>query len=247
VRGVSRAIVTGCRAYNCATVFICSSSNNNSVRISFGDMNNILNHAVRLEGTSAANSVHVDVLMNVNSSRAAVLFQDTASDNDVEFGVLDTCPGQSANFGAATARNSVTVERKLNPVVHASGLASESVFNGTTTNSFELRTYPPAVQLVIATGVVTVTNAKLRTIILETEGSAATDDLDTISGDLVEGRIITLRTTNSARDVVVRHNTGNILLSGAANYTLSDRADTLMLIYNANSARWCEIGRGDVL
>jgi hypothetical protein len=78
----------------------------------------------------------------------------------------------------------------------------------------------------IATGVIT---ASATNMIVDTEGGAATDDLDTINGG-GNGDILLLRSTNSARDIVVKHGTGNIYLNGQVDKTLSHGMDTLLLI-----------------
>ncbi len=93
--------------------------------------------------------------------------------------------------------------------------------------------------LTIATGVVTVTKT-YHTV--DTEAAAASDDLATISGGTA-GQILIIATANSGRDVVVKHGTGNVYLTGAADFTLSDVRDKLMLLYVGTE--WHEIGRGN--
>jgi hypothetical protein len=73
-------------------------------------------------------------------------------------------------------------------------------------------------ELTIATGAVTATN----TIhVIDTEGNAASDDLDTISGG---GDIVIFRTATSSRDVVLKHGTGNIRNPSGADVTLDTSA-----------------------
>lgn len=94
----------------------------------------------------------------------------------------------------------------------------------------------------IASGAITATTSRVR---LDTEGAAATDDLDTINGG-EDGALIILSTNNSARDVVVRHlggGTGNIRLDGAADYTIPNTSSRLTLMYNSAQAIWAEIAR----
>lgn len=82
-----------------------------------------------------------------------------------------------------------------------------------------------------------------------TEGAAASDDLDNIfdtaGGEvgLVDGETVTLMPVAAAQDVVVKHNTGNIQLSGGADFTLGDLRDTITLIWSERSGVWREIGR----
>ncbi len=56
-----------------------------------------------------------------------------------------------------------------------------------------------------------------------------------------EGRMVTLRAANSARDVVVKDSTGNRRLVG--DFTRSNATDTLTLRYMGGV--WCEIARSD--
>ena len=93
--------------------------------------------------------------------------------------------------------------------------------------------------LTIASDAITVSKSYHR---VDTEAAAATDNLATINGG-VTGLVVTLATVNSSRDVTVKHGTGNILLNSSADFTLTNVADTITLIYNG--ANWVEIGRGN--
>jgi hypothetical protein len=73
---------------------------------------------------------------------------------------------------------------------------------------------------------------------VNTEGNAATDDLDTINGGLLYQRLI-VKASNSARTVVVKHGTGNILLDGSADKTLDNANDMLELFYDG--ANWLQL------
>lgn len=97
--------------------------------------------------------------------------------------------------------------------------------------------------LTIASGAVTATNSFHK---IDTEGAAATDDLDTINGG-VDGMIIILGTLTSARDVTVKNNTGNIILAGGADITLTNLADKLTLFYDSIAAKWYQIAFADNL
>jgi hypothetical protein len=86
---------------------------------------------------------------------------------------------------------------------------------------------------------------------LDTEAAAASDDLDSIYDqnggtsirDLIDGQRITISTVNSGRDVVVKHATGNILVNGAADFTLLTTSKFIVLEWNNNLAKWFEVGR----
>lgn len=92
-------------------------------------------------------------------------------------------------------------------------------------------------ELTISAGVITVTGGYHS---VDTEGDAATDNLDTINGG-VEGQLLIIRPNNDARTIVVKNGTGNIICGTDA--TLDAVSDTWMGIYNGSS--WLEIARSD--
>jgi hypothetical protein len=94
----------------------------------------------------------------------------------------------------------------------------------------------------IASGAITATSSWMQ---LDTEASAASDDLDTINGGEA-GALLILRTSSSSRDVVVRHlggGTGNIRLNGAVDYTIPNTSSRLTLMYDDNLSLWVEVAR----
>ena len=86
-------------------------------------------------------------------------------------------------------------------------------------------------ELTIASGAVTVTGSHHT---VDTEADASSDDLATISGG-ADGQVLMLRAANDARTVTVVR-TGNI--EGAADVTLDDVGDAVMLIYRGSDAKW---------
>ena len=98
-----------------------------------------------------------------------------------------------------------------------------------------------ATALTIASGVVTLTNNS-SSYVLDTEGAAATDDLDTISGGQ-DGQIIYIRLSADARNVVLKHNTGNIWNPQNNNATTRDitldvTTDFAILRYSSTASKW---------
>ena len=94
----------------------------------------------------------------------------------------------------------------------------------------------------IVSGAITATTSLIQ---VDTESTAATDDLDTINGGEAWA-IVVLRSISSSRDVTVRHlggGTGNIRLSGGTNYTLSTTSARLTLIYDSGLDAWVEMAR----
>jgi hypothetical protein len=84
-------------------------------------------------------------------------------------------------------------------------------------------------EVTISAGVITVTGSYHH---VDTEADAATDDLDTIQGGS-EGDIVILRSTDPARSVVLRHNTGNIRCG--SDRVLGSISDRIVLQYRSNS------------
>jgi hypothetical protein len=82
----------------------------------------------------------------------------------------------------------------------------------------------------IAAGVIAVTGGP--DVAVDTEASAATDDLDTINGT-VNGQIVVIRAVNSARTVVLRDGVGNLRLTG--NITLDNNEDRVILRSNGTN------------
>jgi hypothetical protein len=101
----------------------------------------------------------------------------------------------------------------------------------------------------IATAVITPSGTEM-TITVDTEGAAATDQLDGIneSPAPVSGQIYILKNTNTARVVTVR---SNVTVSGADRFDLSGQTpmvlaaieDRLVVQYEASTGRWAELGR----
>lgn len=80
-----------------------------------------------------------------------------------------------------------------------------------------------ATTLTIAAGVVTATQT-YHTI--DTEGAAASDDLDTING-LANGQFYVFKSASAARNVVFKHNTGNIKNPSGRDITLDVTNDKI--------------------
>lgn len=91
--------------------------------------------------------------------------------------------------------------------------------------------------LTISSGAVTITSSYHK---VDTESSAATDDLDTINGG-TEGDRLILMSVSSARDVVVKDGGGNIRLEG--DFTLDTSQDTIELFFSGTN--WHELSRSN--
>lgn len=84
-------------------------------------------------------------------------------------------------------------------------------------------------------------------LIVETEASAATDNINSITatGTPADGTLLVVKSGNSARDVTLKHNAGGatnpMRLSGGVDVTLNDSTDRIMFSWLTN--RWDEVGR----
>lgn len=130
-------------------------------------------------------------------------------------------------------------------VTHSSTLTQTgaATFNGNAIIASFLR-LPITSAATIASGTVALGsgNATATNLKLDTEGAAASDDLDSITGG-TDGDIIILSTNSSARDVVVKHSvaTDKFQLVGAADYTLATATSKICL--QRVSAVWREMFR----
>lgn len=88
--------------------------------------------------------------------------------------------------------------------------------------------------LTISSGAITVTQNWHR---VATEGGGATDDLVTINGLALDGTLLFLR-PSSANDVIIKHNTGNIVCVTGGDITLADTNEFAVGIYDANLSKW---------
>ena len=95
-----------------------------------------------------------------------------------------------------------------------------------------------ATALTIATGAITLTNNS-SSYVLDTEGAAATDDLDTINGGQ-DGQIIFIKLSNVARKIFIT-SVGNIYPLGNVSNKLGNINDIILLKYDASLSKWVSI------
>lgn len=103
--------------------------------------------------------------------------------------------------------------------------------NGVAVTNVASITAKASTTLTIATGAVTATQSVHA---LDTEAAAASDDLDTVSG-LVLGQWYRFKIVSSARNVVIKHGTGNILCFGNRDITLDVTADSVIGFYDGTN------------
>jgi hypothetical protein len=93
-------------------------------------------------------------------------------------------------------------------------------------------------ELTIAAGAVTCTQM-FHTV--DTEADAASDDLDTITNTPGLSMFV-IRPESGSRTVVIKHNTGNIWTLGAADISLDDASDMVVLVWDNTNSKWCVVG-----
>ncbi|MBX4215920.1 hypothetical protein KW797_03150 [Candidatus Parcubacteria bacterium] len=84
--------------------------------------------------------------------------------------------------------------------------------------------------LAIAGGIVTI-GINFSYLSIDTEGGAASDDLDTIAGGN-EGDVLFVEAADSARTIVLKDGAGNIACAGGADISLGHADDLAMLLFD---------------
>jgi pectate lyase len=100
--------------------------------------------------------------------------------------------------------------------------------------------YPLGSNLIVASAEITVPSTGAY-FSVDTEGAAATDDLETINGG-VDGRMIILRSYLTAQVVTIKHDIGNIRMAGG-DFTFTSTTNRITLMYDASLSKWYEISR----
>ena len=95
--------------------------------------------------------------------------------------------------------------------------------------------FDAATELTIASGAITAVNTNHT---IDTEGDAATDDLNTIAGG-DDGFVLFVRAANTARTVVIKHAIGanNIACPNGRDINLAETTDGVMLIHDGTQWR----------
>lgn len=106
-----------------------------------------------------------------------------------------------------------------------------------------MQTSIPESQVTIASGVITIPrNSVITTVLVETQGAVAADDLDQINTlGFAEGDILILR-GQTAPNIVTFTEAGNIQLNADETFDTGDSAVNIML--QKQNLEWIEIGRG---
>ena len=108
--------------------------------------------------------------------------------------------------------------------------------------------FVPAQQLVIASGIISLTGInggnglpyRQTRIVVDTQGAAGSDDLDTINGGQ-DGDILIIGSLTSTRDTTLKNGTGNLKIG--SDFTLGTTADRITLMYDSGLSQWVQLTR----
>ena len=174
-----------------------------------------------IEAKKAAAAANKDT---VKGLRTVTKWNIGHQESDASFNIFNSVLGVNA-FRVDSATNDISMTSDVSIAGDVTIEGKTSIGDGS--------------ELTIATGAITITTGFHE---VDTEGDAATDDLETINGG-IDGQIIVINARNTARTVVVKDNTGNLRLAG--DFSMNNRQDRLMLIYDSGTATWNEVSRSD--
>jgi hypothetical protein len=136
-------------------------------------------------------------------------------------------------FTTLTSSDTITILRSTSTWLEVARCSST---NAVSTN------FPNKGTETIASGVISLVGITHTLYTIDTESSAATDDLDTITAtNIPEGTMIIVKAANATRTVVMKDATGNLRLAG--DFSMDHSDDRLMLLYSGTN--WIELSRSD--
>jgi hypothetical protein len=130
-----------------------------------------------------------------------------------------------------TAIEAIETELGIDPAGSATDLVTRLAL---AMNSAGYVKLGPGSTLTISSGVITVTGNYHK---VDTQSSAASDDLDTVNTGAT-GLVVFLQSVNDGRNVVIKHATGNIYCVGGKDITLDTNYEIAVLVYDAGNTRW---------
>lgn len=240
---VKNSIVSDVIVFNCTYGIIIGYAENNIVSNINIDMNNTGNHAVSV-AFSKYNNINGLTVKGVTSSNRVVSLSDGSIFNSISIELFVDINNTAVpvRFLDTSQNNYVIIKNKTGTLPTLTQNLVTTI-TGDTTNVFILGIMPPSQEAVISNDEIVVAHRLITRVRIDTEGASATDNLSTISAGY-EGQTITLTTKVNARDVTIKHGTGNIRLSGGVDLTLGSVTNTLTLTYITASSVWVEISRG---
>jgi len=230
-------------------MYLTNAAEENTITNLYIDMNGITGggDAISCQEGAFGNSVTNTIIKNLGAAKRAVRCTALTHDNYFHIAQLDNIntTGQVFRCENTATFNHLKLSRMMNPRVRSGEIYSMALLvTAADCNSWEYDSYPMVEARTIAAGIVATTNTLTTIVNLDTEAAAATDDLDTIANTFTrEGQVLTLRSSNDSRDIVVKTGVGNIALTGAVDFTLTTRRSYITLIWNSTNSKWNELAR----
>ena len=232
LRNVNGATVTGNTFKGAGAGIFSDQPLSGTIRVA---NNNILSTGVGISLAGTMTNADVDIQNNTlaDLTGAAISLGVAVKRFEIQTNIIDGCTTAFVTNGAA--EHSIIVDNNGNGTTGAwtkNGTYSGGAWyarNRLPSSSVTVRT------LTIAAGVVEIFG---EWHYIDTEGLAATDDLDTINGGR-EGDVISIRAADSNRTVVMKDSTGNLQLN--SDFALDNAQDSINLQKIGNT--WYEISR----
>ncbi len=179
----------------------------------------VTNTGIRSIGCNSCSII--SPMFEINGPADLVCFSVAAGDSS---GIVVTAP----KFGPTTGGGSL-----IRSSIVSSALSAISVWQ----NSARL-------DVVISGGIATLPGllGLIAYVLIDTEASASTDDLDIIT-PISSGAILICRAKNDARTVVMKDGTGNLKLAG--DFSLDNIKDSITLVYDPILDEYYEIARNN--
>lgn len=231
IRNVNGALITGNILKGAGSGIFSDSPLNGTIKI-FG--NNVSNTGVGISLAGTMTNADIDIQGNTlaDLSGVAITLSVAVKRFAIQGNVIDGCT--TAFITAGAAEHSVILDNPVNGSTGAwtkTGTYSGGLWwrNRINSSSITVRT------VTISSGVI---EAFAEGHFIDTEGAAASDDLDTINGGRDGDRII-IRAADSARTVVVKDATGNLQLN--SDFSMDNAQDSILL--EKSGSTWFEISR----
>lgn len=223
-------------AFKIDTVENCMIMNNLFTNMGTADLNTLVAIGVnnpgdnlKIDGNMVQGTIKYAVSCNMSGSVTA----DLVSIQNNSLHTTGRTDGRCVRLSGAGTYSNIVLSGNI---VNQEDKSTE--IDGPVVVDYEIRDYGqrPS-EVTISSGEITV-NRMFHTV--DTEGNAASDNLDTINGE-VTGNLLILRASTSLRTIVVKDGTGNLKINGDC--TLDDSDDSLVLVYDG--ASWIELSRSN--